>query len=240
MSKQLPVVPSGSDKPVTVRRKLPVRASVRQLAPVVLLYNYSDMVLRWIKIGFICLILYLVQQQDFRFSIGFSPKTMEGLPVSQRSSYATLSMVDIPKETERSLWEPVDPDLLTDMQVRSYVKRFEKVALAEMKKFGIPASVKLAMGILESHADTHPLTGKTNNHFGQVFGGQQFPSAWENWRAHSLLMQERYPQLTGLDKQAAQWVKALQELNYSADPMYAQKLGEVIQRFNLQRYDSAR
>ncbi len=235
MSKQLPEGKHSSDKRVASREPMSVITPRRELVPVVFLFNYSDMVLRWIKIGFICLIMYLIQQQDFSFSIGFSPKNSELLP--QASSFATLSIVDIPKEASRGDWQPADPDLLTDAQVRAYLKRFEKVALAEMKKFGIPASIKLAMGILGSHADGHPLTPASNNHFGQVFAGQNFPSAWENWRAHSLLIQERYPQLLGLRNHADQWLRALQELNYSSDPLYASKVGAVISRFQLQRYD---
>jgi hypothetical protein len=235
MNKQLSEGTTCSDKRVAGLKPRLIVTARRELAPVVFLYNYSNMVLRWIKIGFICLIMYLIQQQDFSFSIGFSPKNPELLP--QASSFATLSIVDIPKEVSRGEWQPADPDLLTDAQVRTYLKRFEKVALAEMKKFGIPASIKLAMGILESHADGHPLTPVSNNHFGQIFAGQDFPSAWENWRAHSLLIQERYPQLRGLRIDAAQWLRVLQEVNYSSDPLYASKLGAVIGRFQLQRYD---
>ena len=48
----------------------------------------------------------------------------------------------------------------------SYVKRFAKVAQGEMHKYGIPASITLAQGLLESNAGKSPLANKYNNHFG--------------------------------------------------------------------------
>ena len=49
--------------------------------------------------------------------------------------------------------------------VEKYIDRFKKVAMTEHQKFGIPASITLAQGILESGAGKSLLTKKTNNHF---------------------------------------------------------------------------
>lgn len=219
---------------------LPVHKRYRDLEPAIVLYNYSAMILRWLKIFVICFFIYLVQQQDISFSIGFSPKN-EVKPVNQ-PMYTTLSIGEIPaavpeEKMEKPAWQPIDPDLLTDSQVFAYIKRFEKVAQAEMKKFGIPASIKLAMGILESHADTNPFTHSTNNHFGQAFNGQVFKSAWENWRRHSILLKESYPQLfrNGLDSE--KWIAELKQSRYSTDPFFYKKLTDVVGRYDLDRFN---
>ena len=219
---------------------LPKNKRYRDPEPAKVLYNFSAMMLRWIKIFVICFFIYLVQQQDIRFSIGFSPKN-ELKPVNQ-PMYTTFSIGERPsavpaEEAEQPTWQPLDPDLLTDDQVFDYLNRFEKVAKAEMKKFGIPASIKLAMGILESHADTNPLTLSTNNHFGQHFHGQVFKSAWENWRRHSILLKENYPQLfrNGLDSE--KWIAGLKQSHYSTDPFFYKKLTEVVGRYDLDRFN---
>ncbi len=213
------------------------------LIPSRFLFNASAMV-RWLKIIVICFFIYLVQQQEISFSIGFAPKNQA--IIATQNNYASLGIGEIPMEAARAekaeklLWQPIDPDLLTDDQVFAYIKRFEKVAKAEMKKFNIPASIKLAMGILESHADANQLTQTSNNHFGQLFQDKNFNSAWENWRAHSLLLRERFPELFQNGMDSERWVSALQEKRYSRDPGYYQKLREVIARFNLDRYDAPR
>ena len=90
----------------------------------------------------------------------------------------------------------------------AYVKRFKATAVSEMKKYGIPASITLAQGILESNAGASRLANNNNNHFGlKCFSKscskghcsnyhdddhkdffRKFDTAWESYRAHSLLL----------------------------------------------------
>ena len=126
---------------------------------------------------------------------------------------------------------------LEERKVQAYIKRFEKVAKVEMEKFGIPASIKMAQGIIESQANAHPNALSMNNHFGQPMATQRYESAWENWRAHSLMISNsKLKDLCG-NKSVKQWAKALQKSGYSTIPNYANELLEVIDTYELNRLD---
>lgn len=97
---------------------------------------------------------------------------------------------------------------LSDAQLQ-YYNRFWHVAKAEEKKFGIPATIKMAQAILESNAGKSTLASKYRNHFGMKgYKGKVvryadddpddkfkvFSTDWESWRRHSELItnSERY------------------------------------------------
>ncbi len=139
---------------------------------------------------------------------------------------------------------------------QDYIRRFAQIARTERDKFGIPASIKLAQGILESDAGESALTRATNNHFGiktfkndvphRIFKDDTpndkfclYASAWESFRAHSqLLMQTNYKSLQFLSsKDYAGWAYGLQRCGYATDPQYAQKLIQIIRRLQLDRFD---
>lgn len=94
----------------------------------------------------------------------------------------------------------------TTKELNSYVKRFLPTALVEQSRYGIPASVKFAQGLLESNIGKSELCKKANNHFGiKDFSGKGlkfkddsakdkfkiFSSSWESWRAHSILLTKK-------------------------------------------------
>ena len=54
---------------------------------------------------------------------------------------------------------------------KAYIKKYKKIAISEMERSGIPASIKLGQGILESDAGNSTLARKANNHFGIKCGG---------------------------------------------------------------------
>lgn len=140
-----------------------------------------------------------------------------------------------------------------------YIKRFAPVAVAEMHKFGIPASIKLAQALLASNAGKSPLTQRFQNHFGiQCFAKQcqaghcashadlghksfyrQHESAWMSYRAHSeLLGNDRYQSLKNFGtKDYEAWALGLEEAGYSTDSNYAQHLIAIIEYFALDRFD---
>ncbi|MEL6925732.1 MAG: glucosaminidase domain-containing protein, partial [Bacteroidota bacterium] len=142
----------------------------------------------------------------------------------------------------------------------AYIRRFAKVAQQEMKKFGIPASIKLAQGLLESNAGKSPLATKNNNHFGIKCFSRKcqkghcsnfdddshkdffrvYQNSWESYRAHSRFLTKgaRYQSLFRLspnDHRA--WATGLQRAGYATDPQYATKLLELIERYDLTIYD---
>ncbi len=142
----------------------------------------------------------------------------------------------------------------------AYVNRFSKVAQAEMEKYGIPASIKLAQGLLESNAGNSPIARENNNHFGiKCFSRncrkghcrnfeddshkdffRAYRSAWESFRAHSLMLteSERYKPLFALPKNDYRaWATGLAEAGYATDPDYAEKVARLIEELGLQRFD---
>lgn len=142
---------------------------------------------------------------------------------------------------------------------RKYVARFAKVAQNEMEKYGIPASITLAQGLLESNAGESTLALKNNNHFGiKCFSRscrkghcsnhtddshkdffRKYNSAWESYRAHShLLRADRYKPLYKLPPDDyKRWAHGLKKAGYATDKYYAEKLINLIEELSLHQYD---
>ena len=149
--------------------------------------------------------------------------------------------------------------LLKKMKQEAYVKRFRKVAQAEMRKYGIPASITLAQGLIESNAGESRLTKLNNNHFGMKCFSKKcnkghcsnfnddshkdffrkYETAWHSFRAHSLLLlNKRYRRLFRLKLTDYKgWATGLQKAGYATDPKYAQKLIHIIEELQLYQYD---
>lgn len=139
-----------------------------------------------------------------------------------------------------------------------YIARFAKIARQEMQKYGIPASISLAQGLIESRYGTSKLAVQNNNHFGMKCFSKKcrdghcsnffddhhkdffrkYPNAWESWRAHSqMLAGGRYARLKKHGRNYRKWAYGLESLGYATDRSYAEKLIGVIERYNLHRFD---
>ena len=138
----------------------------------------------------------------------------------------------------------------------TYVARFIGVAKIEREKFGIPISIILAQGLLESDAGDSKLSQKANNHFGvKTFSNsvphitmrddsphdkfKKYNSAWESYRDHSLLLlKNHYQDLQYLSKtDYVGWAKGLQKAGYATDTEYSKKLIALIENLKLYRLD---
>ncbi|NUO03180.1 MAG: glucosaminidase domain-containing protein [Saprospiraceae bacterium] len=142
----------------------------------------------------------------------------------------------------------------------AYVKRFATVAQTEMKKFGIPASVTLAQGLLESNVGESSLATRNNNHFGiKCFSRncrrghcsnytddshkdffRKYASPWESYRAHSLMLyhNKRYKHLFDLkSNDYKSWSYGLKKAGYATDPNYGEKIAGMIEDLELHQYD---
>ena len=156
--------------------------------------------------------------------------------------------------------QKIDPSVLKTKQEKcwDYVTRFINIAKSERKKFGIPVSITLAQGLLESDAGQSRLTQKANNHFGiKTFNRKikhvvmkddtpkdkfkVYNSAWESYRDHSLLlMRDHYKPLQFLSKtDYVGWAKGLQKAGYATDKRYAENLIRIIENLQLYRFDEA-
>ena len=153
---------------------------------------------------------------------------------------------------------PVSAKQLTEEMALDYIARYHKTAIGEMQKFGIPASISLAQGLVESRAGDSKLARNNNNHFGMKCFSRscrkghcsnftddthkdffrKFKSPWESWRAHSqLLASGRYAKLKKHGRDYRQWAYGLKSLGYATDRTYAEKLIGIIERYELNRFD---
>ncbi|MBR1570803.1 MAG: glucosaminidase domain-containing protein [Bacteroidales bacterium] len=140
-----------------------------------------------------------------------------------------------------------------------YIEKFAPVAVAEMHRSGVPASITLAQGLLESGSGRSTLAVKGNNHFGikchsnwkgatihadddrrnECF--RSYKSADESFRDHSdfLRYSDRYKFLFELDRTDYKgWAYGLKQAGYATDPSYASKLIKYVEDYNLSRFDS--
>lgn len=138
----------------------------------------------------------------------------------------------------------------------AYIERFTKVALTEQEKYGIPASITLAQGIMESNAGRSKMAVKDNNHFGikcydKCIGCRCanyadddpydmfriFESAWESYREHSkVLLRDRYKSCFK-SRNYKHWAKELQRCGYATSKKYEAGLIRVIEYYKLYKLD---
>ena len=142
----------------------------------------------------------------------------------------------------------------------NYIARYGNLAVDQMKKYGIPASITLAQGLLESDAGRSTLAVKCNNHFGikchSDWTGRKmyhdddarqecfrcYSDADDSYRDHSLFLVNgsRYQSLFKLSVTDYKgWAKGLKAAGYATSPTYADKLIEIIERYGLDRYDKS-
>jgi flagellum-specific peptidoglycan hydrolase FlgJ len=142
--------------------------------------------------------------------------------------------------------------------VSNYISNYSAIAKDEMAKYGIPASITLAQGILESGAGRGELTKKANNHFGikchttwtgdRVYHDddelqecfRKYKDPKYSFRDHSLFLtgRSRYSGLFSLRKDDYKgWARGLKKAGYATDPKYPNKLISIIDRYDLTKYD---
>ncbi|MBY0243827.1 MAG: glucosaminidase domain-containing protein [Sphingobacteriaceae bacterium] len=149
-----------------------------------------------------------------------------------------------------------DSSLITYTAI-SYINTFKNIAIEEMKNNGIPASITLAQGLLESGNGNSDLAKIANNHFGvkchnNWLGKTYFKdddqindcfrvydNADESYKDHSeVLKKDRYKFLYDLPiTDYKSWAKGLKTAGYATNPKYPELLIAVIEKYQLQNYD---
>ena len=163
------------------------------------------------------------------------------------------------------------PEGQNQTAVESYVEKYSYIAQELMVSSGVPASIKLAQGILESNSGRSTLAMEANNHFGIKCGPtwngptyyrkdddrdakgklkascfRVFSSAEESFRLHSEFLRDprksyRYGFLFELDPMDYKsWARGLKKSGYATNPKYAQLLIDLIERYELFKYDEIR
>ena len=141
----------------------------------------------------------------------------------------------------------------------AYIKQYAPMAIEQMQKYKIPASITLAQGLLESGAGRSELALKSNNHFGikchDSWRGKKtyhdddakgecfrvYKSVADSYEDHSQFLsgRTRYASLFKLqitDYKA--WARGLKKAGYATDPSYANRLISIIEDYELYKYDS--
>lgn len=141
---------------------------------------------------------------------------------------------------------------------QAYIQKYAAIAVSEMYRTGVPASITLAQGILESNSGNSALTVNGNNHFGikchDWTGKRQYhdddakgecfrvyDSAEQSFKDHSdfLRYRDRYKFLFDNDvTDYKSWAYGLKKAGYATDPSYPTKLINIIETYNLSRYDT--
>lgn len=140
-----------------------------------------------------------------------------------------------------------------------YIQKYAHIAVSEQAKFGIPASITLAQGLLESGAGKSELAVKSNNHFGikchtgwtgertyhdddaenECF--RKYKNVSESYDDHSLFLtsRPRYADLFSLKATDYKgWAHGLKKAGYATDPNYANKLIKIIEDYGLHQLDT--
>jgi len=144
------------------------------------------------------------------------------------------------------------------LTVEEYIDLYKDMAITEMKKYHIPASITLAQGILESENGNSQLALKANNHFGikchKEWTGRtyhqdddtkdecfrKYGNVEDSYHDHSefLTTRDRYKTLFDLDiADYKGWAYGLKQAGYATNPRYPEILIRIIEENGLDRFD---
>ena len=139
-----------------------------------------------------------------------------------------------------------------------YIERYKSIAVAHMERYGIPASITMAQGILESDAGNSALSISSNNHFGikckknwtgrKVYHDDDakgecfraYPSVEESYQDHAEFLDSspRYDSLFSYpSNDYRSWARGLKAAGYATAPDYAERLVAIIEKYNLHLLD---
>ncbi len=140
----------------------------------------------------------------------------------------------------------------------AYIDKYKDIAIEQMRKYHIPASITLAQGLLESGAGKSELARESNNHFGikchSSWEGKRtyhdddeadecfrvYKNVRDSYEDHSIFLatRDRYAFLFKFtETDYVNWARGLKRAGYATSPTYADKLIEIIERYNLSQFD---
>lgn len=184
----------------------------------------------------------------------------------------TLVYVELPSGPMTNLTPVIDPQFARRYGLpeekakpflgasKQYVDTWAELAVAEMQRTGIPASITLAQGLLESNAGDSKLAQRSNNHFGiKCFSSHckkghcvnftddshkdffvRYATVKGSYQAHSDFLRKsaRFRHLLELEPSDYKaWARGLAKAGYATDKKYAEKLIAIIHNLGLHQYD---
>jgi LysM repeat protein len=140
----------------------------------------------------------------------------------------------------------------------AYIQKYSSIAQEQMREYGIPASITLAQGILESGSGKSKLASEGNNHFGikchDTWNGatmhldddapnecfRKYKSVDQSFEDHSLFLKKpRYQELFALEiTDYKGWAQGLKKCGYATSPTYAKSLIDLIEKYELTQFDT--
>lgn len=228
----------------------------------------------WLRIGIIGIFLFLINQKQIDLSIQLGKpsvvpaRTVPAAPAGEIVNREERQVFTEAKQEPQKSWisqlnvfsaPEQAPELrqrlnaLNGSDVQAYIKRFAPVAKTEQEKYGIPVSIILANGLLQSQAGQQTMATKGNNYFaldcssdwvGQTIkdGGncyRSYQNAWTSFRDHSLFVTTgHYANLPRLgNTNYRDWAIALEDMGYAGTPDLAKQLLFVMNTWQLFQYD---
>lgn len=173
--------------------------------------------------------------------------------------YTSKKKISTTKKSSSETIESTSRTIVTSDLINGYIFHYKDIAMSNMRNYGIPASIILAQGILESGAGQGKLATTANNHFGikcyKDWTGEttyhdddasqecfrKYENPEESYQDHSKIVSKRtrYASLFSLPKgDYVAWARGLKAAGYATDPKYPEKLINYIERYHLNQYDN--
>jgi len=192
-------------------------------------------------------------------SLIVTTKDKDSKPTTVHTNSPKKTTVSHKKQSSSEVIESTSKTVVTSDLINGYIFHYKDIAMSNMRNFGIPASIILAQGILESGAGQGKLAATANNHFGikcytdwtgettlhdddasqECF--RKYNNPEESYQDHAAIVSKRsrYASLFKLPKgDYKAWAKGLKDAGYATDPKYPDKLISYIERYHLDQYDN--
>jgi len=207
-----------------------------------------------IKLFFLIFFVLLFVSCSSSRKISSSKKKKETITESPYKTVAPVKQVQHVKKLQKS-------NKSLNKYSLQYIKRYVPIAVSEMHKYNVPASITLAQGILESGNGRSQLASKSNNHFGikchtgwkgaKVYHDddekgecfRKYKYVESSYEDHSQFLsgRRRYASLFKLKKTDYKgWSKGLKKAGYATDKNYPKKLIKIIETYELYEFDKIR
>lgn len=201
-------------------------------------------------------------QRELEHYRSLEPEEAIGAVWSDKDAAYVVTSVEEPTQsriiTITSEYAPVEPKA-KDISTQEFISKYRRVAQSHQRKYGIPASIKMAQAIVESRSGNSKLARQNNNHFGvKCFSKdckkghctnhlddhhkdffRKYSSPEESWEDHSkkLANGPRYEKLFSYGIDYNKWAHGLQNAGYATDKRYANALINTVKKYRLDELD---
>ena len=207
-----------------------------------------------VKLGFLIFFLLLLASCSSSRKITITKTNKETITEKPYETVSPVKQVQHVKKLQKS-------NKSLNKYSLQYIKRYAPIAVSEMHKYNVPASITLAQGILESGNGRSQLASKSNNHFGikchtgwkgaKVYHDddekgecfRKYKYVESSYEDHSQFLsgRRRYASLFTLKKTDYKgWSKGLKKAGYATDKNYPKKLIKIIETYELYEFDKIR